>query len=149
LTSPDPGPRLDGGTGRTLVPITFNLININNLPRIRRSRNERASAPAKLFVADNPTAWMWPVWPGRPALAVIVLLLTTPLGLAGCGHATVPCPTPTGQLDRLRGETERLREDTERAQTEEEAWVARREAAEQRVEEAQARLDSLKSGRNR
>ena len=68
--------------------------------------------------------------------------------LEGCGHATVPCPTPTTELDRLRGETERLREETERVQTEEEAWNARRDAAAKRAEEAQARLDSLGAERN-
>jgi len=66
-------------------------------------------------------------------VAALFLLFASALGLAGCGHATVPCPTPTDQLDRLRGETERLREDTERAQ----------------AEEAQARLDSLMEGRRR
>lgn len=79
----------------------------------------------------------------------LMILITTPFGLAGCGHATVPCPTPTTDLDRLRGETERLRQDTERAQGEEEAWNARKEAAAQRVADTQARLDSLTTGPNR
>ncbi len=79
----------------------------------------------------------------------LFLLITTPFGFAGCGHATVPCPTPTTELDRLRGETERLRQETERVQAEEEAWNARKDAAAQRVEDTQARLDSLTTGRNR
>ncbi len=89
------------------------------------------------------------MWPGRPALTVSFLLITWPVGFAGCGHATVPCPTPTSQIDRLRGEAERLREDTEKAQAEEEAWDARKEAAAQRVLAAQARLDSLAAARRR
>jgi len=88
------------------------------------------------------------IWPGR-SVAAAFLLFTTALGLTGCGHATVPCPTPTDQLDRLRGETERLREDTEHAQAQEEALGARRDAAAERAEAAQARLDSLMEGRRR
>ena len=87
--------------------------------------------------------------PGRPSPIVVSLLLAIPLGLAGCGHATVPCPTPTTELDRLRAETEEKRQDTEKAQTEEEAWGARREAAEQRVRDIQARNDSLADARRR
>ena len=78
---------------------------------------------------------------------MILLLVPTPLGFAGCGHATVPCPTPVVELDRLRGETERLREETERAQVEEEALGARRDAAAEHAEAAQARLDSLAAAR--
>ncbi len=89
------------------------------------------------------------MWPGPVALTVISLLVTAPLGLTGCGHATVPCPTPTLELDHLRSETERARADTERAQAEEDAWVARKEAATQRVLAAQARLDSLAAARRR
>ena len=88
-------------------------------------------------------------WPGRQALVVTFLLANTPLGLTGCGQATVPCPTPASQLDHLRGETERQREETERAETEEGAWEARKEAAAQRVDAAQARLDSLAAVRRR
>lgn len=87
--------------------------------------------------------------PGLPALAALFLLVTIPLGLTGCGHATVPCPTPTTELDRLRAETERLRENAERAQAEEEAWDARKEAAAQRVRDIQARSDSLAGTRSR
>ena len=102
-------------------------------------------AAAHIPVADSRTAR---IWPGR-SVAAVFLLFTTTLGLSGCGHATVPCPTPTDQLDRLRRETERLREDTERVQAEEEALGARREAAAERAEAAQARLDSLGEGRRR
>jgi hypothetical protein len=77
------------------------------------------------------------------------LLVITPLGVAGCGHATVPCPTPTVELDRIRAETEQAREDSEKAQEEEGAWEARKEAAAQRVRDIQARLDSLAAARSR
>jgi len=122
------------------------LTNPSSLRRIRRNRGEPITAEAELSPAGSSTA---KAWPGRPALAVVLFLANTPLWLTGCGHATVPCPTPTSQLDRLRGETGRLREDTERAQSEEEAWVARKEAAAQRVLAAQARLDSLAAARRR
>lgn len=79
----------------------------------------------------------------RRALSVVFLLGTTTLGVSGCGQATVPCPTPTTQLDRLRAETESLREEADRAKTEQGAWEARKEAAAQRVSDIQARLDSL------
>jgi hypothetical protein len=79
---------------------------------------------------------------------VALLLGTTALGAAGCGQATVPCPTPTAQLDLLREETERFRDETERAQAEEGAWDARREAAARRVSDIEARLDSLAAVRH-
>jgi hypothetical protein len=79
---------------------------------------------------------------------MVFLLGTTAFGVTGCGHATVPCPTPTTQLDRLRDETERLRADAERARTEEGAWDARREAAAQRASDMEARLDSLAAVRH-
>jgi hypothetical protein len=79
---------------------------------------------------------------------VAFLLGTTAFGVSGCGQATVPCPTPTSQLDRLRAETERLRQENDRAQTEEGAWDARREAAALRVSDIQARLDSLATVRH-
>jgi len=85
-------------------------------------------------------------WPGRRALAVALILAA--LGTSGCGQATVPCPTPASQLDRLRSETERQRQDADRAQEEEGAWDARREAAARRVTEIQARLDSLAAVRH-
>lgn len=87
--------------------------------------------------------------PGLPALTALFLLVTIPLGLTGCGHATVPCPTPTTELDRARAETERLRADADRAQTEEEAWGARKDAAAQRVRDIEARNDSLAGARSR
>lgn len=86
-------------------------------------------------------------WPGRRTLTV-ALLLGAALGASGCGQATVPCPTPTTQLDRLRAEAERAREDADRAQAEQGAWDARREAAAQRVTDIQARLDSLAAVRH-
>ena len=86
--------------------------------------------------------------PGLPALTAFFLLVAIPLGFTGCGHATVPCPTPTTELDRLRAETERARENTERARAEEEGWVARKEAAAQRVRDIEARNDSLAGARS-
>jgi hypothetical protein len=86
--------------------------------------------------------------PGLPALTAFFLLVAIPLGLTGCGHATVPCPTPTTELDRLRSESERLRQDAERAQSEEEAWGARKEAAAQRLRDIEARNDSLAGARS-
>ena len=116
------------------------------LSRICRFRGGRVGRQVEILAAGSPTAKAWPV----PEAAIVFFLLVTPsLGLAGCGHATVPCPTPTTELDHLRNETERLREETERVQTEEEAWNARRDAAQARAEEAQARLDSLEAERNR
>ena len=88
-------------------------------------------------------------WPDRRALTAFLLLLSAPLGLAGCGHATVPCPTPVGQLERVRQETVRMMEDTDKAVAEEEAWDARKTAAAERVEATRARLDSLASERHR
>jgi hypothetical protein len=79
---------------------------------------------------------------------MVFLLGTTALGVAGCGQATVPCPTPTTRLDRLRDETGRLRDDAERAQAEQGAWDARKEAAAQRVSDMEARLDSLAAVRH-
>jgi len=88
------------------------------------------------------------MWPGRPAPTVMSLLVTTLLGVAGCGHATVPCPTPTTELDRLRAETDRTREEKEKAQEEEGAWEARKEAAAQRVRDIEARIDSVAAARS-
>jgi ABC-type phosphate transport system auxiliary subunit len=79
---------------------------------------------------------------------VALLVGAAALGPSGCGQATVPCPTPTSQLDRLRSETERLRQDADRAQAEQGAWDARRQAAAQRVSGIQARLDSLAAVRH-
>jgi hypothetical protein len=146
LTSPEHASTVYGGSGRGPVPINHNLINSSNLPRIRPNRGERAAPPAPLLPAGSGAARMWP---GRSALTVSLLLISTPLGFAGCGHATVPCPTPTTELDKSRSEAERLREDTEKVQAEEEAWAARRDAAAEKVETARARLDSLAAEHNR
>lgn len=120
-------------------------MNISKLRPFRHSLDGRPPDPPDLSAAGSGTA---KAWPGRSALTAFLILFTALFGLAGCGHATVPCPTPTTQLDRLRGEAERLREETERAQTEEGAWEARREAAASRAEAAQARLDSIAAGRD-
>jgi hypothetical protein len=86
-------------------------------------------------------------WPGRSVLTGFLLILTIPLGLAGCA-GTVRCPTPTSQLDHARQETVRRREELEKAEAEEGAWDARKEAAAERVRAIQARLDSLASERH-
>ncbi len=145
MTSPERAPTLKGGTGRPSVPTHSNLSDTSNLSRICRFHGEGNLRRAGLPATCSHTAKGWPV----PGTAIVLLFLVTmPLGVTGCGHATVPCPTPTTELDRLRSETERLREDTERVQTEEGAWEARRDAAAQRAEDAQARLDSLGAERN-
>ena len=144
MTSPERDPTVNGGTGRALVPTHSNLSHSSYLSRFCRIGGTHAGLQAEL-PARSQTAKAWPV---PEAAIVFFLLVTAPLGVAGCGHATVPCPTPTTELDRLRGETERLREETERVQTEEEAWNARRDAAQERAERAQARLDSLEAERS-
>ncbi|HEY6221924.1 MAG TPA: hypothetical protein VIX13_05245 [Candidatus Eisenbacteria bacterium] len=87
------------------------------------------------------------IWPGQgwaalssdACRAFLVLLISA----AGCGGATAPCPTPTTELDRLRGESERLEQDLERATREERAVSAQREEAGRRIAAAQAALDSI------
>ena len=103
-------------------------------------------AKAELPPAGSRTARMWP---GRPVPTLAFLLVTMLLGVMGCGHATVPCPTPTVELDHLRAETDRARQDSEKAQGEEGAWGARKEAAAQRVRDIEARIDSLAAARSR
>jgi len=80
---------------------------------------------------------------GRSLLVILCLLALASLAVMGCGHATVPCPTPTQELDRLREETERTRSDMDRALAEDRALKARREAAIQRATAAQQAADSL------
>lgn len=88
-------------------------------------------------------------WSERSVLAALFLLTTAPLAVTGCGHATVPCPTPTSELDRLRDETDRARAEMDRALAEEAALEARRDDAAQRVGAAKAALDSLDAGKSR
>ena len=80
---------------------------------------------------------------GRSVLVTLCLLAFAPIAVTGCGHATVPCPTPTQELDRLRDEADRARTDMDRALAEERALKARREAMMQRAAAAQHTLDSL------
>ncbi len=89
---------------------------------------------------DFPPAW---ILSGRSALAALCFLAFAPLAVTGCGHATVPCPTPTQELDRLRDETDRTRTEMDRTSAEERALKARRDAALQRAMAAQQTLDSL------
>ncbi len=120
------------------------MINRKHLSRCRRISGARQRT-----LDGFPRVQRGPArkWPGRSLLAAFCLLITSALALLGCGHATVPCPTPTAELDRLRNETDRLREEAEAKAAEEEALGARRDDAAQRVEAARARLDSLRVGR--
>jgi hypothetical protein len=127
-------------------PNERNLIQTEKLPRFHRNRDGGVASHRDWPPAGSGTAG---IRPALPVLAALFLLVVIPLGLTGCGHATVPCPTPTRELDRLRVETERLREDAERAEAEEEAWVARKDAAAQRVRDIQARRDSLAAAPSR
>ena len=88
-------------------------------------------------------------WPERCVLAGLLLIAVTPLAATGCGHATVPCPTPTSELDQLREETDTARSETDRAEAEQAALEARRDAASGRAAAAQAALDSLGEGGSR
>ncbi len=63
----------------------------------------------------------------------------------GCGHATVPCPTPTSGVDMHRAELEQAGEAVGRARVEERALRARRDQVAQRVAASQAALDSLRA----
>ena len=126
-----------GGTPETSV---YNLIYYNNLTSIRRSVGERPEALANAVPAEPVAVRNWSDF---SVLTALLLLSTTPLAVTGCGHATVPCPTPTSELDRLRDETEGARAETDRAEAEGAALEARREAAAERVAAGQAALDSL------
>jgi hypothetical protein len=116
------------------------LIFHNKLPSQGRIAGAGFLARAEAMPAESKTARNWPE---RSILAGLLLFAWTPL--AGCGHATVPCPTPTSELDRLRDETEAARAETDRAEAEEEALEARRDAAAEGVAAAQAALDSLEA----
>ena len=70
-------------------------------------------------------------------------LLAFALSTAGCGGATAPCPTPTTELDRLRGDSERLEQELTGATREERTRSADREMAARRIAAAQAALDSI------
>jgi hypothetical protein len=134
------------GAGDSPRKNSYNLIFHNTLIRNHR----RAGGPANALAGAPPVK---PKavgnWPKRSVLAGLLLLAATPPTLAGCGHATVPCPTPTSELDRLRDETEGAREETDRAGAEADALEARRDAAEQRAAAARAALDSLGPGTDR
>ena len=82
----------------------------------------------------------------KPAACALLPLLSV---MAGCGGATVPCPTPTAELDSLRGDSERLEEDLTRAESEARRLQADRDQAVKRVRAAEAALDSLARARAR
>lgn len=77
----------------------------------------------------------------RPVLGAAALL-----AVLGCGHATVPCPTPTSSIDEHRAEVEKVGETIGRARAEERALQARRDEAARRAAAARAALDSLRAG---
>jgi hypothetical protein len=116
------------------------------LPSNGRSGGGSQNPHADAAPADPQTARNWPE---RSILAGLLLCAWTPLLLAGCGHATVPCPTPTSELDRLRDETGAASAETDRADVEEGALEARRDAAAERVAAAQEALDSLDASQGR
>ncbi len=64
----------------------------------------------------------------------------------GCGHATVPCPTPTSSIDEHRAEVEKVGETIGRARAAERALQVRRDEAARRAAAARAALDSLEAG---
>lgn len=77
----------------------------------------------------------------RPVLAAAALV-----AVLGCGHATVPCPTPTSSIDEHRAEVEKAGETIGRARAEERALRTRRDEAARRAAAASAALDSLEVG---
>src|SRR5262245_59470420 len=62
----------------------------------------------------------------RPALTAALLLLA--LGIAGCGGATAPCPTPPATLDQHRAQSEAVQRDLGPASGEVDAVENTREA---------------------
>jgi hypothetical protein len=74
-------------------------------------------------------------------LASIALSLAP--ALSGCGGATIPCPTPTTELDSLRTAAEGLESQVDRETSEERTLEARRDREVERAAAAQAALDSL------
>ena len=112
----------------------------NNLKQARRSLGDGSMAVIGAKPTDFPPVR---ILSGRAVLAALCLLALAPLAVGGCGHATVPCPTPTRELDRLRAETEQARAVMERALAEDWALKARRETAAQRAMVARQTLDSL------
>ena len=140
------GPKFFGGTGISTRITIYNLNFHNKLAGHDRRPGGRHPAPASLLPGGSGAAWNWSRFPS-PAVRIILSAAT--IVLAGCGRATVPCPTPTTELDRLRAETEGLRDETDRAEAEKAALTARRDAAAARAEEARAALDSLEAGGNR
>jgi hypothetical protein len=122
------------------------LIPPRHLPRICPDRDGSSVPADDGSPAHSRTAR---IRPARPATSLLYFLIAIPFGLTGCGHATVPCPTPTSDLDRLRAQSEELRDNVDKSKTEEDAWEARRDAAAQRVREIEARRDSLRDARTR
>ena len=76
-------------------------------------------------------------------MAALTILISTLPEVAGCGHATVPCPTPTQELDRLREETERTRAAMDRELALTRALAVKWDAEAGRLIAAEASLDSL------
>jgi hypothetical protein len=113
---------------------------------------DRESVPAGASGAESVrrpgfgrTVRFWPR-AGTGALASISVALA--VGLAGCGGATVPCPTPTTQLDSLRTVSEGLENQVDRETAEGRTLEARRDQAAHRAAVAEAALDSLSGVRS-
>ncbi|HZV91179.1 MAG TPA: hypothetical protein VFF34_04115 [Candidatus Nitrosocosmicus sp.] len=82
-------------------------------------------------------------WPRRGLAALAAIALGLAFALAGCGGATVPCPTPTTELDSLRTAAEGLESQVDRETSEGRTLEARRDREVERAAAAQAALDSL------
>lgn len=100
----------------------------------------KANRPVRIWSGAG-----WVAFGSAARRATIALLISA----AGCGGATAPCPTPTTELDRLRGENERLEHDLARATRDDRTIAAQREEAARRVAAAQAALDSIAGAKGR
>lgn len=123
--------------------ILYKLLKLNNLAIDRR---QLPPQPARRVPGKTAPLRPAHIWPAGPALAARLPTIVVSICLtSGCGHATVPCPTPTAQVDRNRVEAEQARESVARARAEERAARAVRDEAHRRASEAQAVLDSLRA----
>jgi hypothetical protein len=116
------------------------LLKIKQLNRSHRGLQEALPGVPKTAISVWPPAGFWArrICPSAPLLTAALLLPAL-----GCGHATVPCPTPTTALDSHRQEVERLDGTVGSARAAERAEKSRRDGAARRVAAARAALDSL------
>lgn len=110
-----------------------NLIKINNLAIMKAARSGGPDPGILERPSSGRAAWIW------PAVSVVLVL-------SGCGGATVPCPTLTSDLDRLRAESQAAERELDRATEADRELRARRDAAARRIVAAHAALDSLAPG---